>query len=309
MPVRRPWPSQRVAFRATSLRRFLLRGLLVIAMSCLAVVPASAAKRIVIAGGDLTEIAFALGAGQRVVGVDTTSTYPATVGELPSIGYVRTLSPEGVLSLRPEQVLASHFAGPEATLSRLRAAGVSVLQAPAPRGGAADSVPAKIRFVGEALGQEAAAERLVSTFEAELAEVREHTAAYTDGPRVLFVLSAESGPMIIGGKGSVAEAMIRMAGGEPLTGGVTGYRPLSLEAVMALQPDIVLMMAEQLENRSKESVLQRPDLRETPAGRQGRLVAMEGMLLLGYGPRTPFAIGKLHEALRASMATAENEGP
>ncbi|MCG6658805.1 ABC transporter substrate-binding protein [Halomonas campisalis] len=301
-----PQPTRAAAF---SRRHHLLLTLVAATLSWLAVMQAQAAERIVIAGGDLTEIVFALDEGHRVVGVDTTSTYPASLEALPSIGYVRTLSPEGVLSLRPEMVLASHFAGPDATLARLRAAGVSLLQAPAPNGKAAEDVSAKIRFVGEALGRESAADRLANRFESELAEVQRRIDVDTHAPRVLFVLSADSGPMIIGGKGTVAESMIRMAGGKPLTGGITGYRPLSMESVISLQPDIVLMMAEQLEGGSPQTILQRPDLADTPAGQQQRLITMEGMLLLGYGPRTPLAIRQLHESIVATMNASQGASP
>ncbi len=298
--------TQGQAFRA-----FLLRILLAVPtfLSWSVTVQASAAERIVIAGGDLTEIVFALGEGQRVVGVDTTSTFPADAQDLPNIGYVRTLSPEGVLSLRPEVILASHFAGPEASLARLADAGIHVHRAPAPQGEAHRDVAAKIRFVGETLDREATAEALVEAFHAELASATQEVEALRPSPdwapRTLFVLSAESGPMVIGGKGTVAEQMIALAGGQPVTGDIEGYRPLAMEAVMALAPDVIVMMQEPLGDGDAELVLQRPDLAATPAGRHGRLIAMDGMLLLGFGPRTPQAIHELNRALRQASSQSE----
>lgn len=287
-----------------ALRRLLLGGLVI--SLCSASVQAGAAERIVIAGGDLTEIVFALGEGQRVVGVDTTATYPAEAVDLPNIGYVRALSPEGVLSLRPESVLVSHFAGPETSLLRLSDAGVRVFRAPAPEGNAHSDVAAKIRFVGEVLDREAAATSLIEIFHAELdSTIREVESLHPTSswpPRTLFVLSAESGPLVVGGKGTVAEQMIALAGGEPVTGNVQGYRPLAMESVMALAPDVIVMMEEQLASVSHERVLLRSDLAATPAGRHGRLIAMDGMLLLGFGPRTPEAIRELNRSLHRAMA-------
>ncbi|MEM9140943.1 MAG: ABC transporter substrate-binding protein, partial [Pseudomonadota bacterium] len=106
---------------------------------------ADQAQRIVIAGGDLAEIAFALGAGDRVIAVDSTATYPAEASEKEQIGYVRRLSAEGVLSLTPDLLIAAHDAGPPLALDQIMAAGVPVLTGPALEG--ADAVAAKIRFM------------------------------------------------------------------------------------------------------------------------------------------------------------------
>src|SRR5690349_16837934 len=105
-------------------------GIAALALSTLAVVAntvqAVEPRRIVSIGGALTETVFALGMGKDVVGVDTTSTFPAATGPLPKVGYARTLGAEAVLSLRPTRVLASEDAGPPETLQHLRTAGVDV---------------------------------------------------------------------------------------------------------------------------------------------------------------------------------------
>ena len=81
-------------------------------------------SRIVALGSPVTETLYALGVGDRVVGADLSSQHPAATAELPKVGYFRQFSPEGVLSLTPDLVLASDAAGPPVALERLRGAGL-----------------------------------------------------------------------------------------------------------------------------------------------------------------------------------------
>lgn len=260
-------------------------------------------SRIVIAGGALAEIAFALGAADRIVGRDTTATHPPEVEALPDIGYVRRLSPEGVLSLSPDLLIAAHDAGPAIALERLRAAGVPVETAPDVDG--ADAIAPRIRFVGRALGREDAAEALAGAVEDDLAAIAAKIARLDDRPRVLFVLSVRDGAPIVGGEGTVADAMIRLAGGENAAAGLEDWKPMNAEGVIAAQPDVVLMMDGHAGRvGGAEVVLARPEFAATPAGREGRAVTMDGLLLLGFGPRTPQAIAELARLLHPETAAA-----
>lgn len=274
-----------------------MRGVVLLALVLAApLAMAGPPARVVIAGGDLTEIAFALGAGDRVVGVDQTSTHPAAARDLPQIGYVRRLSAEGVLTLAPDLVLAAADAGPDLALDQLAQAGVRVARAPG-----ADSpagIADKIRFVGGALDLAAAAEALAARVEADLATLAARIARLPDRPRVLFVLSLDQGAPMVAGTGTAADAMIRLAGGVNAAAGIDGYKPMGPEAVLQAAPQVVLMMTGHADRVGGiAAVLARPDIARTPAGRDGRAVTMEGMLLLGFGPRTPQAVAELARAL------------
>jgi iron complex transport system substrate-binding protein len=114
---------------------------------------------------------------------------------------------------------------------------------------------------------------------------------------VLFLLSAEGGRLLASGTETAADAMIRLAGGANAVTGFTGYKPLTDEAVLAAAPDVVLMMEGRAEGHGGSGVLSHPALAATPAGRDGRLVEMNGLYLLGFGPRTAQAVADLHRAL------------
>ncbi|MEM6546269.1 MAG: ABC transporter substrate-binding protein [Pseudomonadota bacterium] len=263
----------------------------------------AAAKRIVVAGGDLTEIVFALGQGDRVVGVDQTSQFPPEVADLAQIGYVRRLSAEGVLSLAPDLVIAADDAGPDVVMEQLQAAGVPIARAPETK--TAAEIANKIAFVGEVLGQKDQAAAEADAFSARLAEITEKTGTLPSQPRVLFVLSVRSGAPLVGGLDTAAHEMITLAGGENVAADINGYKPMGREAILAAAPDVVLMMEQHAARQGGiDAILARPEIALTPAGQAKRAVTMDGMLLLGFGPRTPEAIAQLARALHPDTAAA-----
>ncbi|MEM7210897.1 MAG: ABC transporter substrate-binding protein [Pseudomonadota bacterium] len=262
---------------------------------------ASEAQRIVIAGGDLTEIAYALGAEDRVIAVDSTSNYPPEVSEKDQIGYVRRLTAEGILSLAPDMLLAADDAGPETALTQLEGAGVRI--AKAPEAATVDKIADKIRFVGSELGAEADANALADRVNADLAEIAGKVATLSTSPRVLFILSLDRGTPLAGGVGTSAAEMIARAGGTNAAEGFEGYKPISREAILQAAPDVILMMSQHAGRAGGlAAVLERAEFALTPAGKSGNAVAIEGMLLLGFGPRTPSAIAELARAIHKDAA-------
>lgn len=256
-------------------------------------------ERILSLGGSVTEIVAALGAADRLVGRDSTSTYPAHVMDLPDVGYFRALSPEGVLSLAPDLILTEAGAGPEETLDVLQAAGVPVISAPD------DTTPegllAKIGTVAAALDLKAEGAALAEEVSRGLEEAARNAHAVTDRKRVLFLLSLQGGRVMAGGAGSTADSMIRLAGGSNAASGFDGYKQMTDEAVVAAAPDIILLMeAEGDRALTDADILSHPALAHTPAARTGAILRMDGLLLLGFGPRTPQAAATLHGLLYPS---------
>ncbi|MEL6998449.1 MAG: ABC transporter substrate-binding protein [Pseudomonadota bacterium] len=270
-------------------------------IAAITTVAAGEAKRIVVAGGDLTEIAFALGAGDRIIAVDSTSNYPAEVSEKEQIGYVRRLSAEGILALTPDLMLMAHDAGPDTAVSQLKGAGVRIAKAPSDD--TIDAIPDKIRFVGTELGAEDGATALAGEVKTALADVAARVAKLKSSPKVLFLLSLDRGTPLAGGTGTSAHQMIARAGGINAAAGFEGYKPMSREAILDAAPDVILMMQQHAERAGGlEAVLARPEIKLTPAGESGDAVAIEGMLLLGFGPRTPQAIAELARAIHKDAA-------
>lgn len=260
------------------------------------------ARRIVSIGGGLTEIIYALGAEKELVGVDTTSLYPQVATKLPSVGYARALSSEGILALSPTLVIATEDAGPPAVLRQIVTAGVpvSVLSA----NDRFEGVVERVRHVGELIGQSARASQL----EAQLKQDWQHARApvlarkTSTAPRVLFILSHSPAQVMVGGKKTSADAMIAYAGARNAVDGFDGFKPLTPEAVIAAQPDIVLFTEQGMTVvGGMDGALKLPGLAQTPAGQKRRIVALEAMFMLGFGPRLPQALSALDQALSNAM--------
>ena len=281
------------------MRKFLpLRVVLALAVSAALITPALAepAQRVVTLGGSVTEIAVALGAQDRLVARDSTSTYPAEITALPDVGYIRALSPEGVLSVSPDLILAEADAGPPAAVDVLNAAGVPFLRMPGdptPAG-----VVAKITAVATALELPTEGAALAAKVQAGLTEADTRAAAVTDKKRVLFVLSLQGGRVMAGGEGSSAEGIIALAGGINAATGFHGYKQMTDESVLAAAPDLILMMDREGDLAvGNPDVMAHPTLSQTPAAQSGNILRMDGMLMLGFGPRTPEAAKALYDAL------------
>ncbi|MBO6560974.1 MAG: ABC transporter substrate-binding protein [Nisaea sp.] len=258
---------------------------------------ADSPQRIVSAGGDITEIIYALGAGDRVIAVDSTSNHPSEAVSKEQIGYIRRLAAEGILSLQPDLLIAAHDAGPPAAVEQLRAAGLRVELAP--KGNTPEGVLEKVRFVGKAIGLEAEGETLAQRVERDMAKALETAKGYTDTPRVIFVLSERDGAPLVAGAETSADAIIALAGASNAAEGFSGYKPMSQEAIIEAAPDVLLMMSQTVERLGGIDVmLSRPEFALTPAGQERRYVAMDGLLLLGFGPRAPEAVRSLATALR-----------
>lgn len=257
---------------------------------------AAEAARIVSIGGTVTEIIYALDGGTRIAAVDTTSLYPPEAQEKPNIGYVRQISAEGVLSQKPDLIIAESGAGPVDSIAILKASGLPFVSIPSPP--EIDAIPAKIRAVGEAIGRQSEAGALADKVASELTAIAAKNAAIS-GPRkkVLFALSLANGRVMAAGSQTSADAMIKLAGGENAVQSISGYKPLTDEAVIAAAPDVVLVMNGGGTHLTKEQAFALPALAATPAGRNGAFIAMDGLLLLGLGPRASEAAAELHAKL------------
>jgi iron complex transport system substrate-binding protein len=253
-------------------------------------------SRIVSVGGDITEILYALGAEDRVIAVDSTSLFPSrALAEKQVVGYMRAISPEGVLAASPSVVIAVQGSGPKEAIEVLEKASVPFVLVPEARNEA--GLLAKIRLVAKVIGDEARGEQLAAEVAedfAALAEIRERIA---ERRRAIFVLSLGAGAPMVGGKDTAADAVFALAGVDNALPDVPGYKPASEEAAMAANPDAVVIMSERGTGHTAADVFALPAFAGTPAAEAGRLVSMSGAYLLAFGPRLPHAARDLAAAI------------
>ena len=267
-------------------------------------------SRVITLGGDVTEIVYALGQADKLVAVDTSSVYPAEqVEALSKVGYVRALAAEGVLSLDPSLIIATGDAGPPEVLTQLRQAGVPLFIVPSE-----DSIKgakAKISTVAEIFGVPKRAANLNRQIDLDVAEAKLYVdAAGADAkPRVMFVYARGAGALNVSGTGTSADAMIALAGADNAVTEYEGYKPLTAEAAVSATPDVLLFLSRGLESVGGGAGLaDLPGLALTPAYENGRVVALDDLYLLGFGPRVGQAVKDLTLALYPDVALGEGLG-
>ncbi len=255
--------------------------------------------RLITLGGGITEMAYLLGAHEQLVGTDTTSLFPEAAQRTAKVGYMRALSAEGLLSLKPQAVIATTEAGPPVVIDQIRSAGVSVdlIEADHTWG----EVQRKLAAVGKASGREARAKELAAQLDAKWADVQKQVSlAKNKKPRMLFILAHAQTPSVSGQK-TAADALIQMCGGINVMTGYNGYRAMTAESMASAAPDVILTSTMGVEAQGGvEKFWSRPELQLTPAFKRKALVHMESLKMLGFGPRLPEAVLELHRLVMAS---------
>jgi iron complex transport system substrate-binding protein len=254
--------------------------------------------RVVGLGGPVTEIVYALDAGASLVGVDASSNYPPEALRLPKVGYYRAFSVEGVASLKPDLVLASDQSGPPQSLDQLRRLGARVVVVPsAPT---VEALDRRILDVAAALGIDARGKTLVDDIHAQLGQIRPAARPV----RVLLV-SSHTGKLLAAGDDTAGAAMLKLAGATNVFAGQASYKPFSAEAAAALRPDVIVTTTMSVNaSGGVPAFLAQPGLSATPAARAGRVVVMDDLLLLGFGPRLPEALRQLEAGLGGQATLA-----
>ncbi|MDQ8206259.1 ABC transporter substrate-binding protein [Coraliomargarita sp. SDUM461003] len=266
-----------------------------------AALSAESTARIVTVGGAATEIVFALNRGDDVVGVDLSSTYPQAATKLPQVGYVRSISAEGVLALEPTHIVGTSDIGPANALNQIKASGVPTSVIPSP--GSPEDLYQAIQVLGEELEQTEAATQLKSKIESQLASIQK----LETKPKVVFFMSSPGlGHLNAAGRGTKATAMIELAGGENVIRSHPGYKSISHEALVALQPDIILIgLAEGMphnETRILDGVLHNAAWQNVPAVREKQVHTVPLGRTLSFGVRVGEAALELNQLFAETVS-------
>lgn len=289
----------------------IIAGLMVgLALAFTALQPAGAAEgvsvfsdpsKIAAIGGSITEIVYALGEEKRLVARDSTSRYPKAALDLPDVGYMRALSPEGVLSVNPTGILALQGSGPKEAVDVLKKSSVPFIEVPEHY--SHEGILDKVRIVGKALGVDAKAEVLAKELDAKLTAAEKQTASIKQRKRILFVLSIQGGKILAAGSDTAADGMVKLAGGVNAVDGFSGYKQMSDEAIITARPDVILMMSNAGPPVSDDELFGNPSVASTPAGTARKVIRIDGGYLLGFGPRTAEAIHELAVSLYGAQVT------
>ena len=255
----------------------------------------TAAERIVVAGGSLTELIYAMGAGKRVVGVDETTSYPPETAKLPHIGYWKQLSSEGILSLRPDSVITWQDAGPQIVLDQLRAQKVKRRHSAACTSQPLSRCTPTFANWQKSLQVPEQGEALVTQINQRLERVQQNVAAKKAPVKAMFILSAGGSAPQVAGKGSVADAILSLAGAENVATHQQ-YKSYSAESLIAANPEVIVVTSQMVDgdiNRLRSIA----GITHTAAWKNQRIITVDQNLILGMGPRIADVVESLHQQL------------
>lgn len=239
--------------------------------------PGQAAERIISTDGFVTDLLFALGADAQLVGVDVTSQLPPRYRPLANIGYHRTLSAEGLLSLRPTQVIGSEFMGPAAVVAAIKQAQVSVTKLPMAQ------TPAQLKTNIRAL-----AEVLARDPHGILASIDRDVAALAQQPltglRVAVLLSMSPQKLRLAGRGTSGDAFVQLLQARNVAT-FSNYQNISAESLLALQPELIVVIGRQPAQAVSALMNAHAILSNTPAAAHQRVLGIDGAALIaGLSP-------------------------
>lgn len=253
----------------------------------------SVAQRVVSVGGTVTEIVYLLDAQNQLVASDTSSIYPDAATQMPKVGYQRTLSAEGVLSVRPELLLITPAAGPAKVLQQLKDTDIKIVSIDAPD--TKQGILDKVAQVALALDKEMAGKQAIDNIQQAFDQLSTPKSWAKHPPRLLFVLQMGGAPMVAG-KGTAPDTLFHLAGATNAVSNIKGYKALTPEAILLARPDAIVVTQQGLTRAGEQAIWSLPGMAST-AEKAQRLISLDALLALGLGPRTPQAIQLIHQQL------------
>lgn len=290
--------------RRLSLLLMLLAGAVAVAQAAVGAVDASGAnvtlaapaRRVISLAPHATELLFAAGAGENVVGVLAPADWPPEAASRPRVGDASAINLEGILALKPDLVVAWPYVVP-AQVERLRTMGIAVYLSN-PR--SPDAIADDIERLGALTGHAAAAARAAATFRARLSALRDRAAGAAT-VRVFYEIW--NPPLYTIGGDHLITAAINLCGGENVFASLALPAPqVSVESVLAAAPDAIVAGADRAERPAwLDAWLAWPDL---PAVARGNLFVVDANLLHRAGPRFVDGVAQLCAALASARVAA-----
>jgi len=264
-----------------------------------AALAAPAAERLVCVSKQINEFMFAIGAQDLIVARDLTSVYPPAITKIPSVGYHRALSAEGILSAKPTTFLTDGNVGPDAVIGQVRQVGIPVVVLRP--GSTPDSAQALLAELGRRYHREAAAAKVLDEWRAAMRAVAKDSAAVKGPrPRVLFMHFGQIVNNYLGVKaGTPADRILRWAGGLNAIDSLGGMSRLTPESIARLAPDVIIATDVGFDRvGSAEKFAQLPGVALTPAAKHMRIYRIDESEIMYFGPRTPAAVKHIAGMLR-----------
>ena len=243
-------------------------------------------SKIVVAGGSITEIVYFLGMEDKLVGVDITSNFPKEAKKLKSIGYLRNLSIEGILSLSPGLVLAEEDIGPPIIVNQLRKTSIDLRIIKEKNN--LNGIHNKIVCISKILNTSLEDNKDYVELQKKLYRVRNLKKINSKKiKKILLILMMRGSSPVVAGKNTSGQGFIEMIGHENSMKNLNGWKPVSSEEIIKKNPDYIIITKRAFKNFSSlDQFLSIPGISSTLAAKKKNIIVKDGMSMLGFGPRT-----------------------
>lgn len=248
-------------------------------------------NKIVTLSGGITEIVSALGHEKEIIGTDVTSTYPETLkATAKDLGHVRSMTIEPIMAVNPTLILATEKDINPDLLGKIKSSGIKTEVFKQEY--SVEGTKKLIEQVAKAIGS-TDYQKLNDKIDADLKQIQ----PIAKKPKVLFIY-ARGNMLMVAGKNTPMEKVIILAGGENAVNDFEDFKPLTPEAVVKANPDVLFFFTSGLQGAGgNEGALKMPGVSQTNAGKNKRIIAMDGGLVSSFGPRLGEAAVGLNKLL------------
>lgn len=248
-------------------------------------------SRIVSIGSSITEIIYFLNSQDQIIAIDITSNFPEDAKKFPSVGYIRNLSAEGLLSTNPSIIISEDDIGPKNIIKQIQDTKTELRIIPEEQ--TLNGIIQKIQCVGNIIGQQKEAEEKISSeINPVINKIKEiKKEKDLSNIKIMMILSTEGNSTVVAGANTSGDSFIKMLGATNIFESINGWKAVTAETILLKNPDYIIIPEKDLHKQSNvNTIRENVILKETNAGKNNGYIIKDGMAILGYGPRTIFTL-------------------
>ena len=248
-------------------------------------------SRIVSIGSSITEIIYFLNSQDQIIAIDITSNFPEDAKKFPSVGYIRNLSAEGLLSTNPSIIISEDDIGPKNIIKQIQDTKTELRIIPEEQ--TLNGIIQKIQCVGNIIGQQKEAEEKISSeINPVINKIKEiKKEKDLSNIKIMMILSTEGNSTVVAGANTSGDSFIKMLGATNIFESINGWKAVTAETILLKNPDYIIIPEKDLHKQSNvNTISENVILKETNAGKNNGYIIKDGMAILGYGPRTIFTL-------------------
>lgn len=248
-------------------------------------------SRIVSIGSSITEIIYFLNSQDQIIAIDITSNFPEDAKKFPSVGYIRNLSAEGLLSTNPSIIISEDDIGPKNIIKQIQDTKTELRIIPEEQ--TLNGIIQKIQCVGNIIGQQKETEKKISSeINPVINKIKEiKKEKDLSNIKIMMILSTEGNSTVVAGSNTSGDSFIKMLGATNIFESINGWKAVTAETILLKNPDYIIIPEKDLHKQSNvNTISENVILKETNAGKNNGYIIKDGMAILGYGPRTIFTL-------------------